>query len=365
MTFPLDNFITKAKFQRHSDEFIDDAKNYIQKLEKAELPILFSIFHLCLSAKISIKLILALCRSDRIHYYKRFKIAKKRGGYRIILSPNNELKYLQKWILINILEKIPSHKSCQGFDKNKSIKKNAEIHIGSECILKIDLLRFYDSINEKRVYGIFKSLGYHKNLAVSMAKICTVEVKENFLKAFTKNESDLKNKISSQKEGILPQGAPSSPKLSNLILRRLDQRLHCLAKKNGINYSRYADDLTFSGKEEKLKELKKIIYMIIKDENFFINYGKTNFLKRGNRFFVTGLSVHNEKVTVPKKFKSNIEHHLYHCIKNGVIAHTKKNGIENRNFKDWLLGCICFINSVEPELGEDFFEKFNEINWPI
>lgn len=365
MTFPLDNYIEKAKSLGHSDEFIEETKSYVNDLEKLELPVLFSVVHLGLAARISINLVLRLCNSDRISYYKRFKMLKKRGGYRIIFSPNSELKYLQKWILRNMLEKIPSHKSCQGFDKEKSIKKNAEIHLRAECILKIDLLRFFDSINETRVYGIFKSIGYQKNLAVSLAKICTLEANETFLKAFKKNELKLKNRIFADKEGILPQGAPTSPKLSNLILRRLDKRLNSLSVKNGINYSRYADDLIFSGNEIELRKLKKTIYRIIKDENFFINYGKTKFLKRGNRFFITGLSVHNDKVKVPKKYKSNIEHHLHHCIKNGVIAHLKHNRIENRNYKDWLLGSICFINSIEPELGEKLFYKFNEINWPI
>ncbi len=365
MTFPLNNFKSEAKLKGHTDEYVAETAAYIQSLENSELPVLFSAVHLCLSSRISIKLVLAICGSNRKDFYKRFKIPKKRGGYRLILSPDNELKYLQKWILLNILEKIPSHNSCQGFDKEKSIKKNAEIHLGAHSILKIDLLRFYDSISEKRVYGIFKSLGYHKNLAVSLAKICTVEVNETFLKAFKKNELKLKEKIIKDKEGILPQGAPTSPKLSNLILRRLDKRLTHLSITNDLNYSRYADDLTFSGNEEELKRVKKTIYKIIKDENFFINYGKTQLLKRGNRFFVTGLSIHNEKVTIPKKFKLNTEHHLYHCIKNGVTAHTRKNNIENRNYKDWLLGCICFINSVEPEQGAKYFEEYNKINWPI
>ena len=127
-----------------------------------------------LAPGVHIERIITLTRSNRIDSYKRFKLKKKRGCFRVIQTPNDELKYLQRWILKNILEKVPSHESCKGFDKNTSIKQNADTHLKSDAILKLDLLRFYDSINEKRIYGIFKSFGYHPNLAVSLAKICTI-----------------------------------------------------------------------------------------------------------------------------------------------------------------------------------------------
>lgn len=365
MTFPLDNFKEHAIAAGRSDEFIRETVEYVEKLQNSDLPVLFSIVHLALSSRFSIRGILNICNSDRIDYYKRYKLRKKRGGYRVIQSPESELKYLQKWILLNVLEKIPSHTNCKGFDKGTSIKQNAQEHLNSECILKIDLLRFYDSINEKRVYGIFRSLGYQKNLAVSMAKICTIKPSRTMLYSFKKNEQRLKQEILEGEQGLLPQGACTSPKLSNLILRRLDHRLAKLCEKNELKYTRYADDLTFSGQEEKLRSAKKVIYKIIRDEKFHVNYGKTQFLKRGSRFFVTGLSVHNDEVRVPKRFKKEIEHHLYHCNTNGVVAHIRKNNITNRNFKDWLLGCICFVNSVEPDQGAKYFEEYNKINWPI
>src|SRR5690606_26809050 len=149
MTFPLDNFKEKAEIQNHSKEYLNDITNYVKTLESKNLPVIFSLPHLCLLAGVSIKHIFQICNADRINDYKRFKLKKKRGGYRVIQSPEEELKYLQRWILFNVLEKIPSHTSCKGFDKTTSIKQNAEIHLNKEGILKIDLLRFYDSINEK------------------------------------------------------------------------------------------------------------------------------------------------------------------------------------------------------------------------
>ncbi len=202
-------------------------------------------------------------------------------------------------------------------------------------------------------------------MSVYFAKICTIIPDANFIKSFKKNEIALKNKILTEGEGVLPQGAPSSPKISNLIGLSLDNRLNKLAVANSVKYSRYADDLTFSGNISDLEKIKKVATRIIKDENLYVNFSKTKLLIRGKPFFVTGLSVHNAKVTIPKKRKILIEHHLHHCLKNGVSMHLEISKIINRNFKDWLLGNIAFVHSVEKELGEKYFKQFNDIQWPI
>lgn len=349
----------------HTKEFYDDIKSYRSSLEIKGLPVIFSVRHLCLLAGVNTRNIMKIIESSRISSYKRFKLRKKRGGFRVIQTPTEELKYLQRWILYNILEKQPSHISCKGFDKTTSIKQNAEVHLNKQSILKLDLLRFYDSITEKQVYRIFKGLGYQGNLAVALAKICTIVPDDTFLKSFKKGEQHLKCIILNHGLGILPQGAPTSPKISNLICLSLDHRLSALAYKNGLNYSRYADDLTFSGEYEKNCLIKKIVSRIIKDEKLFLNVAKSKLLKRGSPFFVTGLSVNNSIVTIPKKRKIDIEHHLFHCLRNGVENHLVKSNIKNRNFKDWLFGNIAFVYSVEKELGNLYFEDFNKIQWPI
>ena len=361
MTFP---FCSRKK-STHSKGFEEEIKKYSKNLEDKGLPIIYSLPHLALLAGVDIERTLNTCNSSRLQLYKRFKLKKKRGGYRVIHTPNDELKYLQRWILKNILEKVPSHKSCKGFDKATSINENAQIHLKSGAILKIDLLRFYDSINEKRVFGIFRSIGYHPNLAVSMAKICTVEPDLNLIYSFKKNEINLQNFIIDKNEGILAQGSPTSPKLSNLILINLDKRLTGLANKYGLNYSRYADDITFSGNIVQLKRIKKIVYHIINGENLFVNYGKTKIIKRGGQFLITGINVEGKICKVPGKKKREIEHPLFHCINNGVKNHLRAAGIKNRNFKDWLFGNISFVYSIEKETGQKYFEEFNKIRWPI
>lgn len=364
MTSPLNHKLANSP-PIHSEEFLADIASYELNLKNKNLPIIFTLPHLCFLAGVNFKKIKELCDTNRISEYKRFKLKKRRGGFRVIQIPTDELKYLQRWILINILEKVPSHSSSKGFEKTSSIKLNAEVHLNKESLLKVDLLRFYDSINEKRVFGLFKHIGYHPNLAVSLAKICTIVPDNQFLRSFKNKELELKSLIISKSEGLLPQGAPSSPKISNLISISLDNRLTKLAINNGLCYSRYADDITFSGNIEILKKIKSSVFRIIKEENLFVNYSKTKLLIKGNPFFITGLSVNSNRVTIPKKRKIDIEHHLYHCIINGVEKHVTKCGIKNKNFKDWLLGNIAFVFSVEKELGEKYFADFNRIQWPI
>lgn len=365
MTFPLDDFSSKATLQGHSQQYLDETTAYITRLEATGLPALFTLEHLCLEAQVNIAHFRSIETSNRERNYKRFKMRKKRGGFRVIHVPSNELKYLQRWILTNILQHVLSHDTCRGFDKGTSIKDNAKTHLNQEAILKVDLLRFYDTINEHRIFAIFKKMGYHPNFAVSLARLCTITPDNNFLIAFKRSEIKLRDQIRSGKQGLLPQGAPTSPKLANLVAKRLDKRLAALAQKNQVVYTRYADDLTFSGTMETLKSLKKVIYKIIRTEGFFVNVGKTRFLKRGSKFQVTGLSIDNAQVRVPGKVKREIEHHLFHCLKNGAHLHMIKAKITNRNFKDWLLGMICYVNDIEKATGELFMEQFKRIDWPI
>jgi len=365
MSFPLSSLTEYTESNSLTPDYTDEIKRYVLKLENNGVPIIFSLPHLGMAAGVSIDWINNIVTGNRQAFYKRFKLAKRSGGYRTIQSPESGLKYLQRWILYNILSCLPSHPASKAFDKGNSIALNASEHLNKDAILKIDLLRFFDSINEERVYGIFSGVGYHKNLAVTLAKLCTILPDNNYFIAFKSYEKKLLDKIQITHSGILPQGSTCSPKLANLIAWRLDNRLFNLAKKNNVQYSRYADDLTFSGNRGTLAKLKKVIYKIIEDENFFVNFGKTKLLVRGNRFFVTGLSIHNDCVRVPQHFKKEIEHHLHHCLKNGVNIHRIKAKIKNRNFRDWLLGKICFIASIEPEVGQKYYALFNKIEWPI
>lgn len=302
--------------------------------------------------------------------YNYFKIKKRRGGYREIMSPSKDLKYIQKWLLVNILEKHPLQNSCTGFRKGISIKENATPHEKAEIILKIDLLKFYDTITENRIFGAFANMGYRRNLAVSLAKMTTANHRQQYWKSIPLAELEIMGYTIGSIPSVLPQGAPTSPALANIVAQNMDKRFEILSEKLNFNYSRYADDLTFSIRAgQKLPSLK-LIRKIITEEKFCINEKKIQYLRRGGKQYVTGLTTANG-VNVSKKYRKEIGTHIYFCRKFGVQGHLKR--IEkNVNvpkkvlaFHDWLYGHICFIHSINSQAGEKLVKDFSKINWFI
>ena len=184
-------------------------------------------------------------------YYKVYDIPKKSGGLRSIAQPGRKLKALQAWILVNILNKLSTSTSCKGFEKGTSTYENANAHIGATAILTIDIEDFFPSISQQQVFNIFKAVGYNNLIGVVCSNICTYK-------------------------GKLPQGSPCSPKLANLSVLRMDARLEGYVGKRGINYTRYADDLTFSGLTPfKLAGCFPFIKSIVNNEKFQLNVSKT------------------------------------------------------------------------------------------
>lgn len=364
MAFSQDEFIKKAKIDGHSESFLDATLEYAKCLSEKNLPVFFSSKHLALALGLSYKELQHVI-NNRNNYYKFYQIKKRNGkGLRQIVVPFDNLRIIQQFIYVEILSKIPVHEKATGFTKNKSILTNAQLHANKVAILNIDLLKFFDSIHEKRVYGIFESLGYAKNLSVDLAKLVTVRLPKEYLNTFTSKELDAYREIVDEGSYVLPQGAPTSPCIANLVLRRLDYRLSKLSEKLEVEYSRYADDITFSGDLEKLPKIKLLRY-IIRDEGFNINWEKVGFFKKGRKQIVTGLTVSND-VHVHRDFKKNVKKHIYGCINFGVKEHLEFMKIDQMNlYKEWLLGKIYFIKSIEPNTASKFLEDFNKIVWPI
>lgn len=342
--FPRDDFINALEASEHSEEFKQETLTYIDSLmwKDEGYPVIFSLKHFSQIVKINYKRLNEITK-NRGKFYHTFEIQKRKGGTRPIDSPNKQLKYIQRWIACNILERVPLADTCTGFRKKLSIKNNAEFHAGQEWLLKIDLMKFFETIHEKRVYHLFKKLGYHTNLCVDFAKLLTID--------------------KGGKEGILPQGAPSSPLVSNIVASKLDQRLMKLSENLSIKYSRYADDITFSGSNEPIPSIK-VINKIVQECGFKINFEKVSVRRKGQQQIVTGISVANG-IHVPRLFKRETWTHLYFCKRNGVEEHLQKRNIKNSAFKDWLLGRIHFINSIEPDVGGKMLFEFNQIAWLI
>ncbi|MBR1770225.1 MAG: RNA-directed DNA polymerase [Bacteroidales bacterium] len=255
------------------------------------------------------------CNPNRTkNRYITFEIPKKAGGTRVISSPSNGLKSILHY-LNYILQSIhtPS-KFAMGFVKGKSIIDNASQHTNQNYVFNIDLKDFFPSIHQARVWKRLQlpPFNFNKEIASIVAGLCCMKVEPQ-----EENEKPLY---------VLPQGAPTSPTITNIICDNLDRRLGGLAKRFGLRYSRYADDITFSSMHNVYQndsDFRKELERIITDQHFTINEKKTRLQKLGSRQEVTGLIV-SHKINVTKKYVREIRSLLYMWEKYGYnVAYCK------------------------------------------
>src|SRR5262249_45514445 len=240
-----------------------------------------------------------------------------------------------------------------GFVPGRSTMSNAVPHVNRHVVLNADLKDFFPSITFPRVKGVFQALGYSPAVATILALLCTdcprrkVEYAGKPLHVATGPRG-------------LPQGACTSPALSNLVARRLDARLSGLAKKLGWTYTRYADDLTFSATGEAAKltaYLMARLRHIAADEHFVINETKTPVQRRNTAKRVTGIVV-NQRPNVPRKLARRMRAILHHARKEGLAAQNRSN---EPHFHSWVSGMISYIQMVNPEKGKRLREKLETL----
>ncbi|MBC9928765.1 reverse transcriptase family protein [Chitinophaga qingshengii] len=276
-------------------------------------------------------------------HYQRFQIAKKSGGTRVISAPMPQLKAAQHWILENILYKIKNSDAAHGFVPGKSIVTNAAPHVGQDIVINIDLRDFFPSVAYKRVKGLFCKLGYAEQVATILGLICTEpEVDEILL--------DNRKYYVAKTERHLPQGAPTSPAITNLICFKLDRRFEGLAAKYGYAYTRYADDMTFSAKEDvadKAGQMLWAIKQVVKEEGFTIHPDKLKVMRRGDKREVTGIVV-NEKLSLDRETLRKFRALLHQISKTGLAG---KSWGKSKNIISSLEGFANYVYMVKPEQG--------------
>jgi len=278
--------------------------------------------------------------ADEPPHYAAFAIPKRSGGYRVLYAPKPRLKAAQRWIQREILARAQPSAAAHGFTPGRSILTNASQHAGKDIVITLDLEHFFPSITYRRVRGIFQSLGYCEDVAIPLALLCTV-----------KPAAKVREFLGDQRHRMLPQGAPTSPALANLACRHLDARLAGLAAKFGCAYTRYADDLTFSGDEAFEKSLKRFLPLlrkIIGAEGFRLNRKKIHFARRGARQRVTGLVV-NHRPSVPRAYRRRLRAILHNARKTGLDAQNREG---HPHFRQALRGRIEFVRATHPQLAD-------------
>ncbi|WBL75799.1 RNA-directed DNA polymerase [Bradyrhizobium xenonodulans] len=284
-----------------------------------------------------------------VNHYQRFTIPKKSGGERLISAPMPRLKRAQYWVLDNILARVPLHDAAHGFAPERSILTNARNHVGRDVVINLDLKDFFPTLTYARVKGLFEALGYAEAVAIPLALLCTEPVVDEVT-------LDGERHFIADGPRLLPQGAPTSPAITNLICRRLDRRLMGLARTLGFIYSRYADDLTFSGSGEAVKKigtLLKAVHGIVEAEGFKVHPDKTRVMRRSARQEVTGLTV-NEAVAVPRDLLRRYRAVLQQVERHGPVG---KHFGPGKDVIRSLLGFGHFAIMVDPESGTPLLQR--------
>ncbi len=335
---------------------LSDRRSRIEDLKTGELPVLSSPADLAAAMGLSVPRLRWLSfhteSAERPHYVY-FKIPKRTGGSRLIAAPHENLKRAQDWILTNILEKVPPEKSAHGFVKKRSIVTNASPHKRQRLVVNIDLESFFPSITFPRVRGLFQSFGYSPAVSTILALLCTEAPR-------MRTEWEGKTQYVAASERCLPQGASTSPAISNLVCRKLDRRLSGLCRRRGWLFTRYADDLTFSASREREGQLPVFLASvrhILDEEGFRMNPRKFRIERRSSRQTVTGLVV-NDKVSVPREGIRKIRAILHNAKSTGLAAQNR-NG--HPQFEAWLLGKIAFIGMIDHEKGKTLLREFNSL----
>ena len=222
--------------------------------------------------------------TGKLRNYTYVRVPRRHGPPRVLERPKLRLKEIQRWILHELLVWIPPHDAAHGFVRGRSARTHAALHTGRRVVLALDLEDFFASVAAARVYGIFRTAGYPEAVAHTLTGLCTnvVPVEES-----VPGEFRLSRRLATPH---LPQGAPTSPALANLVAFHLDARLTGLAAALGARYSRYADDLTFSA-DHYLRPPHDAIATIARAEGFRVNAAKTRLMGRGSRQRVTGIVV--------------------------------------------------------------------------
>ncbi|MEM9822170.1 MAG: reverse transcriptase family protein [Bacteroidota bacterium] len=286
---------------------------------------------------------------SKISHYHRFYMAKKSGGKRLISAPMPLMKTAQYWIVEQILDKVPVHEAAHGFTKNRSILSNAQPHVGQDLVVNLDFKNFFPTIDFARVKGVFRQLGYSNQVATILGAICTEPDQD-------KVTLDGRSYYVAKGERHLPQGAPSSPVLTNILCYKLDKRLAGLAQKYGFQYTRYADDLSFSASNEAVENLTPLLWAIrkiTKAEGFELHPDKLRIMRKGSRQEVTGLIV-NEAIGIERK-KLRAFRALLHQIKQTGWSGKQWGNTDNIYAAVW--GYANFIAMVKPERGSKLLRE--------
>ncbi len=300
----------------------------------------------------------------RLRHYHYRTLTKRFGRIRLIESPKPRLKHIQRCILTGILNHIPPHAAVHGFRRGRSIKTFAAPHVGKRVVMRIDLQDFFPSVSVARIQSLFRTVGYPEKVADLLTGLCSNSTPMDVW------ENDVVRSLGWQMRHIpwlysqphLPQGAPTSPALANLCAYRLDCRLSGLAHSAGATYTRYADDLAFSGDRDFERAAKRFhihVCATVMEERFSVHHRKTRIMRQGVRQYLAGMVV-NQRLNVPRDDFDRLKATLTNCIRLGAQSQNRGG---HDDYRGHLAGRIAFVEMVNPTRGSRLRKLFDQVEW--
>lgn len=357
----------------------DDLKAYAQRLLRAGLPVIFTLRHLSKIVGVDYSLLRAsIERRREAANYRMFAIKKRSGGRRHIHAVTGELLKAQQFVNAEILQKLKPHPASFAFHANGGIRACASVHCGARWLFQYDLKDFFYSVSEADVYKVFVKAGYRPLLAFEFARVCTTTRLPKHLKPYLRPKRTTDGGGVYQfygdrahAMGVLPQGAPTSPMLSNFAARGLDEALTGIADAHGLAYTRYADDLTLSAGEDFLEDfsvgdIHRAVIGAIRRNGFRENPRKTRIAGPGSKKIVLGLLVDGAEPRLSKETFKRIDRLLHATLKYGLVDVSSHEKFDSPiGFYNHLAGLIAFVKDVDSARWSEFHEQFSRMPAPM
>ncbi len=299
--------------------------------------------------------------------YRYTWIPKRSGGQRLLERPGLDLARVQRKVLHGILDRIPAHDSAHGFVSGRGVRSFTAPHVGRAVVVRVDLEDFFLSVRPARIWGVFRAAGYPEGVVRALAGLCTNRT-PGAVMAQASAPTSLAAAASRWRWSRrfearhLPQGAPTSPALANLAAYRLDVRLSALAAAMGARYTRYADDLAFSGDAALARRTRRLLHLvsrIVREEGFTPRAGKTRVMSRSTQQRLAGVVV-NARPSVPRADHDRLKAILHLCRTRGPES---QNNTGHPDFRAHLLGRIAWVSHLNPTRGARLRALFDQIAW--
>ncbi|EGV42537.1 RNA-directed DNA polymerase [Bizionia argentinensis JUB59] len=320
-------FTEKALENGFSSDYIKKCLNYAKPILANNLPVIYNIDHFSNLVGYNVSYLKRAVKFQKF-FYRKFEIDKRNGKKRILNEPLPSLKEIQLWILNEILYKNKVSRYAKAYVPNRSIKEHTIYHTDEKFVLTLDIKEFFKNIKFEFVESLFKSMGYSRKVSNLLTKLCYLE-----------------------KE--LPQGASTSPYISNLILKDFDNVISNYCISNKIKYTRYADDLAFSG-NLNTDEIGILVNKELSKIGLELNDEKTKLMKPNQPQLISGIIV-NKKAQLPKKIRNSLRNDMFFIKKFGLVNHMERTNQTKSNYLKHLIGRINYVLQINPR-DKEFIE---------